>query len=42
MGLTGDKFGSDPAKCVFFKNGWYGRITEMLDGWENIAPMEIE
>ena len=42
VGLTGDKFGSDPAKCVFFKNGWYGRITEMLDGWENIAPMEIE
>ena len=41
VGLTGDKFGSDPAKCVFFKNGWYGRITEMLDGWENIAPMEI-
>lgn len=42
VGLTGDKFGSDPAKCVFFKNGWYGRITEMLDGWENIVPMEIE
>ncbi len=42
VGLTGDKFGSDPAKCVFFKNGWYGRITEMLDGWENIAPMEIK
>ena len=42
VGLTGDKFGSDPAKCVFFKNGWDGRITEMLDGWENIAPMEIE
>ncbi len=42
VGLTGDKFGSDPAKCVFFKNGWYGRITEMLDGWENIAPMEID
>ncbi len=42
VGLTGDKFGSDPAKCVFFKNGWYGRITEMPDGWENIAPMEIE
>ena len=42
VGLTGDKFGSDPAKFVFFKNGWYGRITEMLDGWENIAPMEIE
>lgn len=42
VGLTGDKFGSDPAKCVFFKNGWYGRITELLDGWENIAPMEIE
>mgnify|MGYP001101952747 CR=1 FL=1 len=42
VGLMGDKFGSDPAKCVFFKNGWYGRITEMLDGWENIAPMEIK
>lgn len=37
--FTGDKMGSDPAKCIFFKKGWYGRITALLDGWENLAPI---
>ncbi len=42
VALTGDKFGSDPAKCVFFKNGWYEKITALFDGWKNFAPIGSE
>lgn len=42
LALTGDKFGSDPAKCVFFKKGYYERITALLDGWNNLAPIGSE
>ncbi|MDE5883546.1 MAG: radical SAM protein [Oscillospiraceae bacterium] len=37
--LTDDKLGSDPAKCVFFKKGYYEKITALLDGWNNLAPI---
>lgn len=40
--LTNDKLGCDPAKCAFFKKGWYKRITALFDGWKNLAPMGIE
>lgn len=39
FGLTGDKLGSDPAKCVFFKKGYYEKITALLEGWHNVAPI---
>lgn len=39
--LTGDKLGSDPAKCVFFQKGYYEKIEALLDGWKNVAPMEV-
>ena len=39
--LTGDKLGSDPAKCVFFQKGYYEKIEALLDGWKNDAPMEL-
>lgn len=42
FGLTGERLGSDPAKCVFFKKGYYDKITALLDGWENIAPIGRE
>lgn len=42
LALTGDKLGSDFAKCVFFKKGYYEKITKLLDGWENIAPIGSE
>ena len=42
LALTGDKLGSDLAKCVFFKKGYYEKITKLLDGWENIAPIGSE
>lgn len=37
--LTENKLGSDLAKCVFFKMGYYEKITALFDGWENIAPI---
>lgn len=37
--LTENKFGSDLAKCVFFKMGYYEKITALFDGWENLAPI---
>lgn len=42
LGMTGNKLGSDPAKCVFFKNGWYEKIAEKLDGWTDCLPMRIQ
>lgn len=42
VALTGDKFGSDPAKCAFFKMGYYEKICALLDGWKNAAPIGSE
>lgn len=42
LALTGDKLGSDLAKCVFFKKGCYERITSLFDGWRNLAPVGSE
>lgn len=42
FGLTGDRLGSDIAKCAFFKNGYYGKITALFDGWRNLAPVGNE
>lgn len=42
IAFTGDKFGIDPAKCIFFQKGWHRKIKETLCGWKNIAPMEGE
>lgn len=42
IAFTGDKFGVDPAKCIFFQKGWHRKIKETLCGWKNIAPMEGE
>lgn len=39
LALTGDKLGSDPAKCAFFKMGYYEKITALFDGWRNISPI---
>ncbi len=41
MAFTGEKLGSDLAKCAFFKNGYYERITELFDGWKNLAPIGV-
>ena len=39
MALTGEKLGSDPAKCVFFQKGYYEKLTALFDGWKNRAPI---
>ncbi len=41
MAFTGNKLGSDIAKCVFFKSHCYERITELFDGWKNLAPIGV-
>ncbi|MGN0154809.1 MAG: radical SAM protein [Lachnospiraceae bacterium] len=38
--LTGDKMGVDLSKCLFFDNGYYEKIEALMDGWNNLAPME--
>lgn len=42
FGLTNDKLGSDPAKCVFFKSGCYEKLTSLFNGWNNLAPIGNE
>ncbi len=39
LAITNDKLASDPSKCFFFENGYYEKITNMLDGWTNLSPM---
>lgn len=42
LALTGDKLGSDLAKCVFFNSGYYEKIMVLFDGWRNLAPIGSE
>ena len=42
LALTGDKMGSDPAKCLFYNNGWYGKVTAALSDMTNRTPVAIE
>lgn len=37
--LTGDKLGTDLAKCLFFENGYYGKVEAVLADWRNLVPM---
>ena len=37
LALSGDKSASDPSKCFFFENGYYKKITDILDGWNNLS-----
>ena len=32
----GDLTGTDRSKCVFFRDGWYERITEAFAGWDSM------
>ena len=34
-----DFCGEDVTKCVFFKNGWYQRVSEALADWRNMTPL---
>lgn len=39
--LSGDLYGPDPTKCVFFDEGYYERTVEALPGWRNTSPVTI-
>lgn len=39
--LTGDKCGSDLAKCLYFNQGYYEKTTALLKEWHNILPMDV-
>ena len=36
-----DLLSRDITKCIFFENGWYHKVAETLDGWENKTPVDI-
>jgi len=38
--FTGDRRGSDLSKCVFYKNGWYKKCVQTMEGWRNLTPVE--
>lgn len=40
--LTGDKCGSDLAKCLYFNKGYYEKTAALLDGWRNVLPMDVK
>lgn len=39
LAFTGDKLGTDSAKCKFFKQGYYDKLVQALSGWRNAAPV---
>jgi len=39
--LTGDKMGVDPSKCLFFKKGYVQKIENCMEGWSNLAPVDV-
>lgn len=39
--LTGERFGHDPAKCVFFQKGYYKRITDVMGEYRNLTPANL-
>lgn len=38
--LTGDKLGTDLAKCLFFNNSYHEKIEAIMSEWTNLAPIE--
>ena len=36
----GDLSGTDRSKCLFFRSGWYERITEAFAGWNSMKCIE--
>lgn len=39
--LTQDRFGHDPAKCLFFQKGYYKRITDVMGEYKNLTPANL-
>ena len=42
LALTSDKMGIDPLKCLFYKKGYYRKVTEAMGDWHNSSPLPIE
>ncbi len=40
LAFTGDRLGVDPAKCKFFKEGYYDKLVESMGDWHNAAPVK--
>lgn len=40
--LTADKMGVDPSKCLFFQKGYVQKVETTLEGWRNLAPMDVQ
>lgn len=40
LALTGNKFASDPSKCLFFEHGYYDKIVSIMKEWKNRYPLE--
>ena len=40
--LTGDKFGVDPSKCLFFKKGYYEKTVAVKGDWKNLSEVRID
>lgn len=38
LALTGDKLGSDPAKCLFFRKGYVQKLRALFPDWLDLAP----
>ncbi len=40
IALTGNTTESDPTKCIFFEKGYLKKVGAIMDGWDDIAPIE--
>ena len=40
--LTFDSLGVDPSRCLFFKNGYYGKAVKAMGDWLNTTPISVE
>lgn len=38
----GDKWEKDPMKCMFFLEGYYERLLDLMKDWDNMAPICID
>lgn len=39
--LTGDKFGVDPSKCLFYKKGYYEKTIAVMGDWKNLSEIRV-
>ena len=39
--LTGDKFGVDPSKCLFYKKGYYEKAIAVMGDWKNLSEIRV-